>query len=99
MVFRPPKCNCPDAINKASAIPGAQALSEQYNSDWSAGFVGIKSVGGYCQHEMAVLRLRKEIDAAFPNGVPKDLPTPVPQKYRESSNIDDENWPGFNFPK
>ncbi|MBW4480744.1 MAG: hypothetical protein KME54_28875 [Tolypothrix brevis GSE-NOS-MK-07-07A] len=76
MVFRPPKCNCPDAINRVGAIPGASALSDQYASDWSSGFTGIKSVSGYCIHEMAVLRARKEIDLAFPDGLPTDLPVP-----------------------
>jgi hypothetical protein len=86
-MYRPPKCNCPDAISKRGAIPGAQAFSEQYPSDWSSGFVGIKSVGGFCIHEMAVIRIRKEVGKAFPDGIPKDLPAPVPPKYVSNASV------------
>lgn len=76
MPFRAPKCNCPDAINKRGALPGASAVSDQYKSDWSGGFTGVKSIGGYCIHELAVLRVRKELKSAFPDGLPTDFPTP-----------------------
>lgn len=81
MAFNPPRCNCPDAINKRSAVPGADSLSLQIPSDWSEGFKGVRSVGGYCIHELAVLRVRKEVAEAFPNGVPADIKTPLPPTF------------------
>lgn len=56
------------------------------DSDWSTGFTGVKDVGGYCIHELAVLRVRKEIDDAFPNGLPKDLRTPDAVKIQKQKN-------------
>jgi hypothetical protein len=100
MAFRPPKCNCPDAIASRGAIAGASALSEQYRSDWSSGFTGIKSVGGYCIHEMAVLRTRKEIDLAFPDGLPTDLPVPPllnPQQDRVITKLQNPSSLGDDF--
>lgn len=80
MAFRQPRCNCPDAANKRGGNPGADTLSEQIPSDWSSGFNGIRSTGGYCIHELAVLRIRKEVDAAFPGGIPKDLRASMPPR-------------------
>lgn len=33
-------------------------------------FPGIRTRGGYCKHEMAVLIIRGDLSTAFPNGVP-----------------------------
>lgn len=76
MVFKKPRCNCPDAVNKRQGNPVADSISLQVSADWSEGFTGVKSVGGYCIHELAVLRVRKEIKQAFPDGLPDDFRTP-----------------------
>lgn len=83
MVFRQPRCNCPDAANKRPGNPGADMMSLMVPSDWSDGFTGVRAIGGYCIHELAVLRVRKEIDDAFPDGLPKDLRTPGAVKIRK----------------
>ena len=72
------KCNCPDATAKRAKIPGAGIFSLQFDSDWSAGFNGVRNNGGNCQHELAVMRVREEFDIYYPQGVPNDIPTPVP---------------------
>lgn len=76
MAFSPPRCNCPDATNQRQGDPAGASISLQVSSDWSTGFDGIRDKGGYCIHELAVLRIRKEISAAFPDGIPSDIRTP-----------------------
>lgn len=76
MAFKKPRCNCPDAINKRAGDLSADSISLQIPSDWSDGFIGVKAIGGYCIHELAVLRIRKEIKTAFPDGIPSDYRTP-----------------------
>lgn len=100
MVFRPPRCNCPDAVNRRVGNPGADFISLQIPSDWSVGFTGVKSIGGYCIHELAVLRIRKEIDDAFPDGIPKDLRTPDAvklQRERQQYRLQIPNRLGDDF--
>lgn len=76
MAYSRPRCNCPDATNQRQGNPGADAISLQVDSDWSSGFNGIRANGGYCIHELAVIRVRKETSLAFPNGLPTDIRTP-----------------------
>lgn len=83
MAFVKPKCNCPDAIHQIGRDPGAQSLSDQIGGNWVTGFTGVREIGGYCIHELAVLRIRKEVDAAFPSGLPKDMRSPLPPKFRQ----------------
>lgn len=70
------RCNCPDAIAARAKIPGANIFSLQFDSDWSKGFNGIRNNGGNCQHELAVMRIREEIDVYYPQGIPNDVPVP-----------------------
>lgn len=84
MNFQKPRCNCPDSLNKKGAIPGSRTFSLQFPSDWSINFQGIKTKSqGYCLHEIAVLRVRKDLEKAFPSGIPNDLPVPVPEKLQK----------------
>lgn len=76
--FRRPVCNCPDASQKRSPDPYATSQSGFDLADWSATATGIRDTGGYCIHELAVLRARGEMKLAFPNGVPNDLPSLPP---------------------
>jgi hypothetical protein len=76
MSYSPPRCNCPDATNKRAANPNGSSVSLLVDSDWSEGFNGIRANGGFCIHELSVIRSRDEVDQAFPNGIPKDLPGP-----------------------
>ncbi len=87
MSFSKPKCNCPDSAYKHGAIPGSNSLSNQINSDWSQGYNGIKSVGGYCIHELATLSVRKELELAFPNGLPSDMPVPGLPVYTRKEHL------------
>jgi hypothetical protein len=84
MSYTPPRCNCPDAANKRAGNPNGPSISLLVPSDWSVGFNGIRAKGGYCIHELSVIRDRDEIDAAFPNGIPKDLPVPGLPKLSRS---------------
>ncbi|RUR76996.1 hypothetical protein PCC6912_39550 [Chlorogloeopsis fritschii PCC 6912] len=84
MSYSAPRCNCPDAANKAPANPNSPYVSEIVANDWSSGFNGIRANGGYCIHELSVIRIRDEIDQAFPNGIPKDLRTPGLPKLARS---------------
>lgn len=70
MAYKRPQCNCPDAINKRNRLVGSPYLSETFPSDWSQNFGGIRSKGGYCIHEIAVIIYRGEIKQAFPDGIP-----------------------------
>lgn len=76
MVYQPPRCNCPDATNRLDADPSSRFPSRLSASDWSTGFNGIRQSGGYCIHELAVIRFRDETEQAFPNGIPNDLIAP-----------------------
>lgn len=87
MTFQKPKCNCPDATNQRQRDPGANALSNQISSDWSKDFNGIRNADGYCKHEVAVLRIRKELSSAFPNGLATDLPTPEPPSFPKDKTV------------
>lgn len=71
-----PVCNCPDAANKRKANPGSDYISMAIPSDWSENFDGIRARGGYCIHELAVLRIRGDMKKAFPDGTPKDIRSP-----------------------
>ncbi len=87
MSFKKPVCNCPDAANSRRSDPSAESLSNQIPSDWSLGFKGIRAAGGYCEHELSVLRIRFEIDVAFPTGIPKDLPTAMPPGFENNKSV------------
>ena len=76
MAYNKPRCDCPDATAARQRDPGADYISRQIGLDWSAGFDGVRARGGYCIHEMAVIRFRKETDLAFPSGLPTDARTP-----------------------
>ena len=100
MVFKRPKCNCPDAINKRGSIPGSTSLSNQINTDWSNNFTGIRSKNGYCIHELATLSIRKELELAFPNGLPNDMPIPGLPVYTKNDHLYGLQYPetlGDNF--
>ncbi|MBO3463135.1 hypothetical protein G7B40_001475 [Aetokthonos hydrillicola Thurmond2011] len=87
MAFKKPVCNCPDASAQRTSNVSAEALSNQIASNWSTGFKGIRAAGGYCEHELAVLRIRKELDTVFPGGIPKDLPTASTPDYQKTKSI------------
>ncbi len=70
MAFSKPICNCPDAANKKAKNLFSRFTSETFDNDWGEGFGGIRARGYYCIHELAVLRVRGEMEAAFPNGIP-----------------------------
>lgn len=79
MTFTKPVCNCPDATNEAKKNLFSSYNSNTLDRNWksrtsaegvTSDFTGIRKRGYYCKHEMAVLRLRNELDAAFPDGVP-----------------------------
>lgn len=87
MTYSRPRCNCPDATHTLEGNPSTRFPSRLTPSDWSNGFTGIREEGGYCIHELSVIRIRKELDDAFPNGIPADYPTePAPKPE------DDEFW-------
>ncbi len=82
MPFQRPNCNCPDAVHRREANPISSNFSEQFGSDWSAGFNGAE----FCQHELSVLIIREELDEI--GGAPTDYPTPpsvnlVASKYKQ----------------
>lgn len=68
------KCNCPDALNKKDANPNGKFLYDLQKNDWSNSFEGIRSKNMPCKHEIAVYRLRKELNSIYPEGIPKGLP-------------------------
>lgn len=74
VAYKRPQCTCPDSTNKRNSLVGSAFLSETFSSDWSDDFNGIRSKGGYCKHELAVIIYRGEEKLAFPDGVPYDPP-------------------------
>jgi hypothetical protein len=74
MSYKRPQCTCPDSANKRNKLVGSKFLSETFTSDWSDDFGGIRSKGGYCKHELAVIIYRGEEKQAFPDGVPYQPP-------------------------
>ena len=87
------ECNCPDSSNSRSRLTGSPYLSELFPSDWSNGFGGIRSYGGYCKHEIAVILLRGEKDKYFPNGLPIELPidSSLIQTVKQRQVFDSDN--------
>lgn len=85
MLTQIPRCNCPDAIHKQAGNPTTRYVSKLVDTDWSDGFTGIREEGGYCIHELAVLRNRKEIELAFPDGIPQDIPAPIPYAWESEA--------------
>lgn len=87
MAFQRPYCNCPDSIHRREANPISSNLSEQFASNWSEDFNGAE----FCQHELAVIIIRKELDSI--GGAPSDYPTPnsfklITTKYKQRLQID-----------
>jgi hypothetical protein len=79
MVFVRPICNCPDATQNQNKNLFASSQTLTFDRNWNSRiggqgqtilFPGIRDRGGYCIHELAVLNIRGEIDAAFPQGIP-----------------------------
>lgn len=93
--FSAPRCNCPDAIQSRIGQTTARFPSRYFSQAWTDA-VGIKDIGGYCKHEMAVLIIREELDKAYPNGVPyrpkieplsSSIPKPVKFAIDSESSI------------
>lgn len=84
MTYNRPVCNCPDAANEAKKNLFSSYNSSTFDRNWrtrtnsstgvTSEFGGIRQRGFYCKHEMAVIRVREENDAAFPNGIPYEPP-------------------------
>jgi hypothetical protein len=79
MAFEKPVCNCPDATQAELANVFSNTSSRLENRNWVSRtgsnsvvypFPGIKTTGGYCKHELAVLIIRQNLSDAFPNGIP-----------------------------
>lgn len=101
MSFNKPRCNCPDAINEAKKNMFSNYNSQTFDRNWrtkttNAGtiseFNGIRKRGFYCKHELAVLRVRGEMETAFPNGIPyepkiEQLP-PIAIEYQQKFDSD-----------
>jgi hypothetical protein len=93
MAYKPPRCNCPDATNKRNILVGSPYISETFASDWSSGFNGIRTKGGYCIHELAVIMYRGEEKLAFPDGVPyePELNNNVIMEAKQKQIFDSDN--------
>lgn len=74
-----PVCNCPDATQAQGKNLFASSQTLTFDRNWNSrvtsngntvNFPGIRDQGGYCIHELAVLRINDQIDAAFPTGIP-----------------------------
>lgn len=79
MAFQNPVCNCPDATQNQNKNLFASSQTLTFDRNWNSRttsqgivkpFPGIRDLGGYCEHELAVLNIRKEIGDAFPSGIP-----------------------------
>lgn len=79
MAYQRPMCNCPDATQSQNRNLFSSFQSRMFDRNWNSRttsqgvvkpFPGIRDRGGYCEHELAVLNIREEIDDAFPTGIP-----------------------------
>lgn len=78
MTFIRPICNCPDATQEHNKNLFASSQTLTFDRNWKSRvtsngntitFPGIRERGGYCIHELAVLRINDTLKDAFPNGL------------------------------
>ena len=74
-----PVCNCPDATQEQGKNLFASSQTLTFDRNWKSrvtsngdtiNFPGIRAQGGYCIHELAVLRITDQLKDAFPSGIP-----------------------------
>lgn len=97
MVYNRPTCNCPDASHKLNKNLFSNYNSSTFDRNWKTktnstgqqtNFQGIRERGYYCEHEFSVMRLRGEVETAFPSGVPYEPPiTPLPTNQNTYNQI------------
>ena len=79
MTLISPVCNCPDATQEQGKNLFASSQTLTFDRNWNSRitsngntvtFPGIRDQGGYCIHELAVLRITDQLKEAFPTGIP-----------------------------
>jgi hypothetical protein len=100
MTFVRPICNCPDATQKQNKNLFASSQTLTFDRNWqsrtSSGgttidFPGIRQRGGYCIHELAVLRITDTQKEAFPSGIPyKPKINSLLPRRRQSQRFDSD---------